>query len=179
MKDNSTSGKNSRPRRFRNRGYGIEEMDALDDTTFQRMFRVNRTGFNLLLELIKPKFVDLNDRSSINCKNGNGEPIQLQTKLACVLRWLAGGSYLDICFAFGVSQSYFYEKDGILWPIMIAIHESIPLGFPFSNVNAIEAISVEFTALSTNVLPNCVLAIDGWVCQTRKPHRSENISMSF
>ena len=47
------------PRRFRNRGYAITEMEALDDNKFQRMFRVSRNGFQLLLQLISPKFEEL------------------------------------------------------------------------------------------------------------------------
>ena len=37
------------------------------------------------------------------------------TKLACSLRWMAGGSYLDICFEFGVAIGSFYADGGVLW----------------------------------------------------------------
>jgi hypothetical protein len=49
--------------RTRNRAYALEEMHALSDTQFQRMFRLNRTAFNFLLAKIEP---DIQPKPSLN-----------------------------------------------------------------------------------------------------------------
>jgi hypothetical protein len=36
-------------------------------------------------------------------RRSSGSSISKLTKLYCTLRWLADGSYLDICIAYGVS----------------------------------------------------------------------------
>jgi hypothetical protein len=41
--------------------------------------------------------------------NSAGCAISLKTWLAVTFRWLAGGSHLDICFAFGVANSTFFS----------------------------------------------------------------------
>ncbi len=42
-----------KPRNFhRNRGFAVEEMDCLDPSTFKRMFWVDRSTFDELLDLI-------------------------------------------------------------------------------------------------------------------------------
>ncbi len=40
------------------------------------------------------------------------------------LRWLAGGSYLDLCFAWGVGVATFYADNGVLWPMLQAIYSN-------------------------------------------------------
>ena len=37
-----------------------------------------------------------------------------ETCLAITLRFLAGGSYLDICFAFGIDFDWFFHQKGPL-----------------------------------------------------------------
>jgi len=88
-------------KRYKNRNYGAEEMRHLDDATFTRMFRLNRDAFYKLLSGIRGK---------LECKDPRKiDYISAETRLAVSLRWLAGGSYLDICFAFGISTGYNYQ----------------------------------------------------------------------
>jgi hypothetical protein len=42
----------------RNRGFALEQMDRLDDTTFKRMFRVDRQTFDEILYMIEPIMVE-------------------------------------------------------------------------------------------------------------------------
>jgi hypothetical protein len=53
--------------------------------------------------------------------NSSGVPIHNKTRLAVLLRWSAGGSYLDLCFAWGVGISMFFVDNGVLWPMLQAI----------------------------------------------------------
>ena len=52
---------------------------------FTRRYRLNKANFDKVLELIRPQ---------IKPKRSDG--ISPEIKLACTLRWLAGGSYLDV-----------------------------------------------------------------------------------
>jgi hypothetical protein len=40
--------------------------------------------------------------------NSSGSAISPTARLAVTLRFLAGGSYLDLCFAWAISKSAFY-----------------------------------------------------------------------
>jgi hypothetical protein len=55
------------------------------------------------------------------------------TRLAVTLRWLAGGSYIDLCFAWGVSVASFYGENGVLWPTIEALDDHLKLGFPLKD----------------------------------------------
>jgi hypothetical protein len=84
-----------------------------------------------------------------------------------------GGSYLDLCFAWGVATSTFYHPDGVLWPTIEAIDAAFDLGFPFNDMSRLEALSCGFDHHSSGILKGCVLAIDGIGIRTRQPFKSE------
>jgi hypothetical protein len=141
----------------------------MSDQEFKRMFRLTRTTFNFLLEKIRP-FIE----AKPNLKFGswkNPKSISPEIKLAATLRWLAGGSYLDICFAFGLSAKggFFYKANGPLWPTMEAIEKVLVIGFPLNDESKLEEISNGFAKFSKDRVKGCVMAVDGWVCRTRCP----------
>jgi hypothetical protein len=76
--------------------------------------------------------------------NSAGCAISLKTWLAVTFRWLAGGSHLDICFAFGVANSTFFSHRGVLWPTIMAINEAFTMGFPHNDPAQLEEMSKGF-----------------------------------
>jgi len=92
--------------RHRDRGYALREVTYLSDSMFASMFRLSREGFEELLTLLTPFMYE---SRVLMAKASSGSNISLRTKLYVTLRWLAGGSYLDICFAWGISPSAFYS----------------------------------------------------------------------
>ncbi len=78
--------------------HALRAMDGLSPNTFKKMFRVDRETFDEVMERITP-FVKV--PNEVKAFNSSGGPITLKTRLAVSLRWLAGGSYLDLCFAWG------------------------------------------------------------------------------
>jgi hypothetical protein len=94
-------------------------MGALSECSFKKMFRIDRGTFDAILISITP-FVKLpNETKAFNSSRGS---IPLKTKLAVMLHWLAGGSYLDLCFAWGVAFLPFstpMECYGLLWRQLI------------------------------------------------------------
>jgi hypothetical protein len=149
----------------RNRTYGLEFMKNIDDVKFQRMFRLSRKVFYSLHELIK---TDISPRSPQNAINSSGSPISSVAKLAATLRFLAGGSYLDICALFGLDPNNFFSKHYVLWPTIDAIDRAVSLGLSL-NPDTLKETSAEFAKFSHGNLNGCIMAIDGWVCKTRQP----------
>jgi hypothetical protein len=94
------------------------------------------------------------------------------TKLLATIRWLAGGSYLDIAAFFGLSPACFFHPQYFLWECLEAIDSVIPLGFSFDEED-LKRTSEGFAKFSGGHLKNCVMAVDGWVCKTRQPTRKE------
>jgi hypothetical protein len=158
-------------RRKRNRGYALNEMKELTDSQFIRMFRLSRPAFYSLLSLITP-YIQCR-HNGIAEKRNEEFAITPETKLAITLRWLAGGSYLDICFAFGVCYKYFHCDNGPLWQTMRAIDKCLQLGFPLHDEEKLEEISEGFSKFCHGRVKGCVMAVDGWVCETRKPYDAE------
>jgi hypothetical protein len=109
-------------------------MDCLSDSSFQKMFRMSRTSFLELCERIDP----LIHRDELKASNSSGSQISTSTRIAMTLRWLAGGIYIDICFAFGVAASTFYNQRGILWPIIDALDKTLTMGYPIDDPIAFE-----------------------------------------
>jgi hypothetical protein len=97
------------PNRHRERGWALRQMDEMPDELFRRMFRLDRATFDSHVILLKNHMRPLNEQKAIN---SSGSAISVKTRLAVSLRWLAGGSYLDICFAFAISYTSFYAKNG-------------------------------------------------------------------
>lgn len=155
---------------IRGRSNALLEMDQLEPSVFKRMFRVDRATFGEIMERITPFIQAKNLRKACN---SSGAPILLKTRLAVTLRWLAGASYLDLCFAFGISSSTFYHSDGILWPIMEALDAAFSIGFPFHDLDQIENLSQGFFQHSGGLLDGCVLALDGLGVATRQPSKWE------
>jgi hypothetical protein len=164
--------------RCRNRDYGLHEMDVLAEQhpeQFKRMFRMSPEAFNILLEKVSDHLGDLyeNDTHHIYASNSSGSLISNKTKLAATLRWLAGGSYIDICFEFGIGYGSFYQDDGVLWGTMIAIDRAFDIAFPFEDDAELKRMADGFSYYSHGHMANCVMAIDGWVCRTRQPYATE------
>lgn len=159
--------------RARNPGYALEQMSILErfcPKEFTRMFRLNPASFSTLLNKVS-NIIDKPGKKDV--KNfQNQDYVQPKTRLAVSLRWLAGGSVHDICFAFGVAIGTFYQEGGVLWGTLEAIDQVEEIKFP-TNIAVLEGISEGFSKYSKKRLRGCVMAMDGWVCKTRKPYAYE------
>ena len=122
-------------------------MDSLDPSLFKRMFRVDRDTFDYIFNKLEPHF----NVNELKAANSSGEVISLKTRLAVSLRWLAGGSYLDLCFAWGLGISTFYADNGVLWPTIQALDEVFPLGFPVDDEAKLEELSQGFSRHSGGI----------------------------
>ena len=156
--------------RWRNREFAPTEMESMSDDHFKRMFRMSRATFDSL----EGKLMDFWEEMDVDqAMRSSGAPISLRSRLACTLRWMAGGSYIDICFEFGIAPGSFFTENGVLWGTMKMLDDCFEIGFPFTNNNKLKEMAANFARFSKNKMDNCVLAIDGWVCRTRCPTATE------
>jgi hypothetical protein len=152
------------------RNYALQEIDQLQPALFKRMFHIDSETFSDIQEAIPLYMTAKNLQKACNRSGG---PVQLKTHLAVTLRRLAGASFLDLCFAFGISSSTFCHADGVLWPTVQAIDEAYTIGFPFGDIGRMESLSEGFYNHSGGVLDGCVLALDGLGVATRQPFKWE------
>ena len=124
--------------RKRNRGFALIEMEQLDPSIFKKMFRVDRSTFDEIVVLISPFLRQQDERKA---RNSSGSPISLRTRLAVTLRWLAGASHWDLCFAWGLSSSSFYSPSSVLWPTITAINKAFKMGFPGNDEDRLEQLA--------------------------------------
>jgi hypothetical protein len=86
---------------------------------------------------------------------------------------LAGGSYVDICFAWGIASSTFYSSRGALWPTIQAIDRLFDIGFPISDINALSDLEKGFAQHSNGAMKGLVTVIDGIAVRVRQPYKHE------
>ena len=152
------------------RGHMLAYVHLLSNKEFSRLFRIDRETFSELLLKITPFLPITNEQKAIN---SSGSMITNEMKLGMTLRWLSGGSYLDICCEYGVSPKTFYSKKGILWPTLDALDKALQLSFPIDDDEELARLSKEFKDMSFGHFEFCVGAIDGLVLRTRAPFLKE------
>eukprot|EP00732_Lithocolla_globosa_P002198 Lithocolla_globosa_v1_NODE_1377_length_2621_cov_9.489478.p1 type:complete len:410 gc:universal NODE_1377_length_2621_cov_9.489478:1368-139(-) len=139
-----------------------EHIRSVSDRSFQRAYRVDKPTFSCLADAIRED-VQVNEHFAIL---SSGEPISVEIRLACALRWLAGGSYIDISWAHGVAEHSFYQ---IIWPVIDAINENLHLHFPIDDDEALCGIADGFKRRANNPLWGCVGALDGLAIKIKQP----------
>jgi hypothetical protein len=143
-------------------------MADMTDFEFQRMFRLSRAAFAKLLEKIRPDIKRCDFRGIAS----SGSAISDVAALGASLRFLAGGSYLDISAFFGLDPANFFNKRYVIWRTIDAINDNLELGMSL-DPNYLRKTAQEFASYSNGKLKHCVMAIDGWVCKTRMPTKKE------
>ncbi len=118
--------------------------------------------FDELLELVAP-LIDHHDAQK--AVNSSRTPIHPKTKLDMMLRWLAGGSYVDLGFAWGIGGILFYSDRGVIWPTIEALDEVFQMGLPINDPVRLEQLSKGFYDHSGEIFDGCVIAMDGLAVQ--------------
>jgi DDE superfamily endonuclease len=154
----------------RNRGHAIEEFKHLSSTEFRSMFRLTRPAFYFLLTKIESKIES--KRTLYPNLERKLPSIPAITKLAVTLRWLAGGSYLDICFGWGIAFGTFFKNDGILWGTISAINDCLKIEFPLHDPVEMERTSKGFSKYCQGRVHGTVMAVDGLVICTECPSKN-------
>lgn len=141
-----------------------------DEIFLKRALRTDLESFNKLVSI-------LSDDLKRDSKQGDrrGGAISPILRLFATIRWLAGGSYLDIAVILGVSVQHFYS---IVWTTIIAILESKHpdldnIKFPKSS-DECAAAAADFKDISfRGAVNNCVAAVDGYLLSIITPSANE------
>ena len=137
---------------------------SLTSREFKLRYRLGKSAFAKLSHKIRP----LVARKA----SWAGRPtIPVDVALSATLRWLAGGSYLDVADMHGIHQSTFYV---LIWRVIDAINIVEKFEFPYHDVEKLTAIERGFYARNGGTLKGCVGAIDGIAVTICKPRLSDD-----
>jgi hypothetical protein len=135
--------------------------------TLKRRLRMGKASFEKLVVLLQ-------DKLSVNhtAADKRGGAIIPEICVYCTLRYLAGGSYLDISDIAGVSQSSFYR---VVWKTITAIVQCSALKIQFPKTKEEVTSAIEgFAGISTGgVIKNCAGVVDGYLLRILVPSKSE------
>jgi len=143
-------------------------MDELGPCYVRRSYRMTRSSFWNLYNILKPNMESPRTRRKFKQKTGakNGK-ISGPTRLSCALRFFAGGRPEDISIVHGVSHSAVYDS---VWRVVDAVNKtrSLNVSFPTSHAEQ-RKICEGFRNKSQAGFANCVGAIDCMLLWLEKP----------
>lgn len=142
----------------------------LGKTYFRRSFRMSYATFCELFRILKADLIRLIDAKKEE-RSPNG-PISPQVRLACGIRFFAGGDAYDIACMFGISHSSVFKSIDF---VIDAVNECAVLKIEFpSDHEKQREIAAGFRKKSPNArIGRCVGCIDGLIIWTHKPSLAE------
>ena len=134
---------------------------------FHRHLRMSKKSFDKLLSYINEGLIYENERSI-----GRGGPILPELRLYCTLRYLAGGSYLDIHYFCGISETSFYSS---VWRVLDLINKcpQLNIKFPQTSQECRDAAEGFRSVSSGDAIINCVSVLDGLLVRVVTPSKKE------
>eukprot|EP00808_Paulinella_micropora_P027069 g64028.t1 len=134
----------------------------------QRMDWLSKQQFDDLLSLLRPEL-------EVACaKTHSYVVVPPELQLSMTLRFLAGGSYLDIVDLHGVAESTFYK---CTWRVILLINRNIALGqsLKFPSESEFTCLAAGWQARSSvpDIFTGCILAFDGIIFKIPCPQPHE------
>ena len=185
----------SRPRRVartRHQRSVQEVYDGLGPTYFRRAYRMEYSTFWLLhdkltasmeenLYRVRRRPLPGDGVGDIGCRGRQGGnyslppipngPIQTSVRLACVIRYFAGGCPYDMMAIYGVS---YVEVMTSVWTVVESVNKYKPFDIQYPKDHAKQQeIAREFEAVSGVRFNNCAGAIDGVIIWISKPSEKD------
>lgn len=115
------------------------------EAEFKLRYRVPCVHFHNLCNLLRKHLQVSDEMRAANAKNG--QLIDCETRLACGLRYLAGGQVLDLRVIYHLfSRSTVYD---IAWTVVDAVNCTLKIEFPLSNVGRLQQLEMDFAATFT------------------------------
>jgi hypothetical protein len=144
----------------------IQEKSRLRN--FSRHLRMSKGSFDKLLSYLLPGLTDHMDKAP----PGRGGPIIPELRLYATIRYLVGGSYTDIHFFCGISETSFYRS---IWKVMDLIIDCKELSIDFPTTEEDCTIAAEgFRSVSSgDAIVNCVSVVDGVLIRIVTPTKEE------
>lgn len=140
-----------------------------DDRHFERYFRISPQDFRAIAAAITPELRELERKRTQGGRRGAGF-VEYDIRLAMMLRWLAGGSYLDIMYLYGVDcTSTFYN---VLWDTLVRVDAALPalsLESDLSDLGRCQTLASGFANRTSGWITGCIGALDGLLLQIEMP----------
>ena len=140
-------------------------LDYQNKPLLRRHLRMTYSSFCRLVERIRPLIEVDDDMASLR-----GGKIIPEIHLYCTLRYLAGGSYSDICIFCGISVTSFYA---VLRRTMNAINSTLEIEFPSTKEHCVRIAEGFENVSHRGVFKNCVGAVDGYLLSIMTPRKAE------
>ena len=135
--------------------------------TFKVRLRMHKKSFDKLLGYIRHDLIV----NEVMAKPRGGAIIP-EICLFCTLRWLAGGSYLDICDIAGISKPSFYR---VVWKTIraITLTKALEIRFPSTSQELNDAAKGFASISRMEAIKNCVGVVDGYLLRIKVPNQKE------
>jgi hypothetical protein len=135
--------------------------------TLVRRLRMGKISFERLVMLLEND-LQVDERQA----SFRGGAIIPEICVYCTLRFLAGGSYLDVTDVAGISQASFYR---VVWKTITAITKCPDLRIVFPTTAAEVTTAIDgFASISVDgVINNCAGVVDGYLMRCRVPSKRE------
>ena len=141
-----------------------EYESMLDERDFQRCFRLTRAGFQELHDALRNQ---LEVDSVAQAVRSRGYPIDSRVRLAVTLRYLAGGSYIDLRQLYKISKTEVFH---CVWKTVDAINGYLKIVFPLDDPDKLAILEAEFAAHSRKqVWRGQVACVDGADFKQKNP----------
>jgi len=147
----------------------VAKLNFESPKAFLQMYRMDLASFNKLCSWLDP-FLSVDPVMS-RVRTGKGA-IVIEVVLHCLLRWLAGGSHLDIRIMAGISVPSFFT---CIHKCVHAVLQCNQLAIKFPrSVDEIEQSAKSFRNFSTDgVIDGCVACLDGMLLPIQTPSSTE------
>lgn len=135
-----------------------------EEGEFERTYHMSLRAYNKLLDLLRDSI------TLDHSKAGGSDLILPELVVAIGLRWLAGGSYIDIRHAYGCSITSMFRLRTLFIDAILEC-DSLNIVFPDHTTEKIIEDSLQFRAISTDGIMRgcCIGAIDGLLAVTIRP----------
>jgi len=128
--------------------------------------------YSAFLKLCSIKWPQVQVNEEMSMHRTGKDPVTVERMLYCLMRWLAGGIYLDLKLSTGISQAAFYHYN---YRCMDAILDSTELAYKFPETEQeLNEAAQGFAALGSHgAIKGCVACLDGFLLQIKVPGKSE------
>ena len=140
------------------------------DRRFTRMFRMARVDFDVLALAIRQRRGLPAPGADAQRRRGRHAAVSPELALAMTLRWLAGGSYLDImCWANVLTATTFYRHVRVVLHDLDALLPPPSLERDLADPDRLAAVAAGFARRSYGHLKGIIGAIDGLLIPIQSP----------
>ena len=139
----------------------------IHERLFDKTYRMTHRAFKKLVSLI---------RANLNHKTTHSrvaEPLSVELMVALTLRYLAGGSVLDLKNVYTLNRSWAYKlRDKVIDAILSC--NALEISFPIGDMDKLNEIRLGFMSKShLNIFHQCLGGLDGMLQPCQCPSRDE------